>query len=177
MKSFSASLMFMTKFNIDRSWASILRSKSDFSVFCRDPRVRLQEDDWILIIWSIIQWRRATAHLRQLRQLWLPIWSYFSLRFIGDHMKQEVRPNASPQLLCKMLKSFTKKIVKIHYRPNSRLGIITGPYFVGGVNPESPWTTKSTARLSFVKPWCPLCTLAAYCVPAMASGSYATKAT
>jgi len=61
------------------------------------------------------------------------------------------------------------------YLPNSRLGMITGPYLVGAVNPLSPCTTKSTARLNFFSPIFPLWTLPpGACIT---SGSKATKAT
>lgn len=36
--------------------------------------------------------------------------------------------------------------------PNSRCGTMTGPYLVGVVNWPSPCTTKSTARLSLLRP-------------------------
>lgn len=50
---------------------------------------------------------------------------------------------------------------------------MTGPYFVGEVKAPSPCTIKSMARLSLLRPCCccPLAILAAYCVPAIASGS------
>lgn len=40
-----------------------------------------------------------------------------------------------------------------NYRPYSRLGTITGPYFIGALYPPSFCTMKSTAKLSLPLPW------------------------
>ena len=40
----------------------------------------------------------------------------------------------------------------ITYRPYSKLGIITGPYFIGTPNPPSPCTKKSAAKLNLPPP-------------------------
>lgn len=60
------------------------------------------------------------------------------------------------------------------YRPYSKLGTMTGPYFIGAPYPPSFCTMKSTAKLSFPLP-CP--GTACPKVPLTISGSYMTHAT
>lgn len=44
----------------------------------------------------------------------------------------------------------------LDYLPNSRCGIMTGPYLVVAAYGPSPCTTKSTAKLSLLSPCCEL---------------------